>query len=323
MTKQLYYFFICMGLALIFSLLIPSQANTNLPLVAIASYGPHSSLEATIAGFKDQMAAQGFIEGQTVYYERADVGFDPSLIPQMLSSLKSKKPALLVVLTTPVASIAKAKIKKIPLVYAAVTDPVEAGLIADKNQPQDNITGSSEMQNLTDFLQFAKTLLPDAKNVGLLYATSEANDAALVRMMQKSAQDMGLSVVALPIDQPRDVPVRIQDLKNKVDLIYVGTSGPIQPTLPVISAIAKKMHIPLFNADSQAVKEGLALGSFGVDYYKVGKNAGELAVAILNGIPVSELPPKYPTAADHHALVNRKIAQEFQITIPPGIDIVE
>jgi putative ABC transport system substrate-binding protein len=115
----------------------------------------------------------------------------------------------------------------------------------------------------------------------------------------------------------------MQEFKNKVDFIYVGTSGPIQPTLPTIVAEARKMHIPVFNVDAQAVRDGLALASFGLDYEAVGRNAGKLAAAALHGQKISDLPPLYPTFADHHGVINKKLAEEFNINIPSGIEIVE
>jgi putative ABC transport system substrate-binding protein len=300
-----------------------NKVSNKVPVVAIANYGPHASLDATIAGFKDQMKAEGFIENETIRYEIANVGFDPSLISQMLISLKAKNPKVMLVMTTPVAQSAKAKIRNIPLIYTAITDPVEAGLIKKQYKADSNMTGSSDMQDLKALLKFAKSILPKAKTVGLLYATSEANDIALVNMMKANALALDMSVVAIPVEQARDVQVRMQEFKNKVDFIYVGTSGPIQPTLPVISAEARKMHIPVFNVQEQAVKDGLALASFGVNYIAVGQKAGKLASAVLRGEPISELTPSYPTAIDHHGVINKKLAIEFGVNIPSEIEIVE
>lgn len=297
--------------------------NNNSTIVAIANYGPHSSLNAAIQGFKEEMEKAGFIENQTIDYEIADVGFDPSLIAQMLISLKAKNPKAMLVMTTPIAQAAKGKIQDIPLIYTVITDPVEAGLIKEKYTPEATITGSSEMQDLSAFLKFAQSILPNAKTIGLLYATAEANDLALVNMMKESAAAANMSLIAIPVEQARDVQTRMQEFRNKVDFIYVGTSGPIQPTLPVISAEARKMGIPVFNADSQAVKDGLALASFGVDYTTVGKNAAKLTAAILRGQKVSDLTPLYPAPEDHHALINKKIAAELKVTIPSNVEVVE
>lgn len=318
-----YYIAAFIVLAAAFIIYNNQKNHNNLPIIAIANYGPHSSLDAAIAGFKEQMKVEGFIENQNIHYEIAHVGFDPSLISQMLISLKAKNPKAILVMTTPIAQAAKGKIHDIPLIYTVITDPVEAGLIKEKYKADGNITGSSDMQDLKAFLKFAKSILPHAKTIGLLYATSEANDIALVNMMKASAAELDMSVIAIPVEQARDVQIRMQEFKNKVDFVYVGTSGPIQPTLPVISAEARKMHIPVFNVEEQAVKDGLALASFGVDYKAVGKNAGKLTADVLRGQKISELTPLYPTPEDHHGVVNQKLAAEFGITIPANTEIEE
>lgn len=323
MKKNFLYFLAVFIILITASIVYNNKTNNNLPVIAIANYGPHASLDEAIAGFKDQMQAEGFTENQTIRYETADVGFDPSLIQQMLISLKAKNPKAILVMTTPIAQAAKGKIHDIPLIYTVITDPVEAGLIKEKYKSDVNITGSSDMQDLQAFLKFAKSILPTARRVGLLYATSEANDIALVNMMKASASALDMSVIAIPVEQARDVQIRMQEFKNKVDFIYVGTSGPIQPTLPVISAEARKMHIPVFNVQAQAVKDGLALASFGVDYVAVGRNAGKLALAVLSGQKISDLTPLYPTHEDHYGVINKKLATELGITIPSNIEIVE
>ena len=181
------------------------------------------------------------------------------------------------------------------------------------------MTGSSEKQDMQAVLGFAKTLLPNLKRVGLLYGTGESNDLALVKMMQKAAQDLNLEVVAVPVSQARDVPIAMQQFKGKADLIYVGSSGPIQPTLPVIAAESRKMQIPVINVDADAAEKGMVLASYGVNYTQVGVNAAALAAKILKGQKPSDLAPIYPKLEDHHGCVNLKQAQAFGINVPTGL----
>ena len=141
-------------------------------------------------------------------------------------------------------------------------------------------------------------------------------------MMRQAAASVGLSVIAIPIGEARDVAMRVREFKNKVDFIYVGGSGPIQPTLPVIAMEAERMHIPVFNVEEQAVRDGLALASFGVNYESVGKQAGHLTAACLKGKVVSQLAPIYPTALDHHPLINRKKAAQLNIIVPKNYPTV-
>jgi putative ABC transport system substrate-binding protein len=298
--------------------LFPRTSKTNLPLVAIANYGPHSSLEDSIQGMKDELSNQGFIDNKTIRYEMVDVGFEPSLIPQMIMNLKSHHPSVLVVTTTPVAQYAKGTVKDIPLVYNVITDPVAAGLLDEKNKSQGNMTGSSDKQDVRLLFDFARRLLPHAANVGVLYSTAEANDIALIAMMKQAAKNSHMHVLAIPIDQARDISVSMQKFKHHVDFIYVGASGAIQPALPVIAAESKKMGIPVFNLNDEAVRLGLVLASFGVDYHRVGMNTGKLVARSLRGESIKTIQPLYPTNDDHHGLVSQQNAASLGLILSDG-----
>ncbi len=294
-----------------------NSQTTNLPLVAIANYGPHSSLEDSIKGFKAKMLSQGFVENVNITYKISNVGFDSNLIPQMIGQLKSMQPKVMVAMTTPVAQAAKNAVKDIPLVFGVITDPVEAGLLKDKDQASANITGASDQQDLELLLKFAQQLMPDAYRVGVLYSTSEANDKSLVGMLETAAAKLKMQVVAIAIDQPRDVPMRMQGFRDKVDFIYVGTSGPIQPTLPAIVMEADKMNIPIFNVNEEAVRKNQVLGSFGVDYIQVGANAGQIVARILKG--EKNISPIYPSAKDHHGFISKKRLEAMKLKLPSDL----
>ncbi|MDR1235933.1 MAG: ABC transporter substrate-binding protein, partial [Holosporaceae bacterium] len=236
-------------------LLSSCRKKENLPIVAIANYGPLKDLEISIQGIKDELADHGFIENKTVKIEIADIAFDHSLIPQTVTNLKNCNPKVMVVISTPIAQFARGKIRDIPLVFHAITDPVAAGLLKSNQHSRDNITGSSDMQNLEVLLKFVKTILPKAKTVGLLCLTSDSNDTTLLEMMKKAAPAFDLSVVAIPVDQVRDIPVRMQGLKGKADFIYVGASG-LHAAMPTIASEAAKMNIPVFDSEDQSVRDG-------------------------------------------------------------------
>ncbi|MEM6339034.1 MAG: ABC transporter substrate binding protein [Pseudomonadota bacterium] len=135
------------------------KCTKNIPLIAIANYGPHSSLQETIDGIKSELSKLGYIENKNIRYEISDVNFETSLIIQMLRKLKASNPKLLVAISTPIAQATKNMIKDIPLVYADVTDPFEAGLYNPNEST--NITGASDKQDLKLMLKFATELLPD------------------------------------------------------------------------------------------------------------------------------------------------------------------
>ncbi|MDP3706167.1 MAG: ABC transporter substrate-binding protein [Legionellaceae bacterium] len=299
--------------------LFSRSKQSNLPLIAIANLGPHSSLDASIQGIKNELTKNGFIEQENIQYEIVDVGFDASLIPQMITSIKNHHPRVLVTITTPVAQYAKGTIKDIPLIYSVITDPVAAGLIQKSHQPEGNMTGSSDKQDLNLLLDFTKQVLDHPSRIGILYSTAEGNDLALVHMLKQAALTSHMQVVSVPIDQTRDIPMAMQQFNQKVDFIYVGGSGAIQPALPVIASESSKMGIPIFNVNEAAVKENMVLASFGVNYHQVGVNAGKLIVGILQGKSIASLPPQYPSTKDYQGFVSQKNAAKLGLHLPVNL----
>jgi putative ABC transport system substrate-binding protein len=299
---------------------LSDASNKSLPLVAIANYGPHLSLDETIRGIKEELARQGFRENQEVRYAINDVGFEASLLMQMITKLKSLQPQVLVLITTPVAQAAKNLVKDIPLVFSVVTDPVEAGLLKNADRAENNITGASDKQDLRLVLHFVKQLLPQARTVGVLYTTSEANDTALVKMLEAAARQVNMQVMSIPIDQVRDIPLRMQAFKGQVDCIYVGASCAIQSAFPAIAAEATKMHIPLFNVSADEVRNQQALGSFGVDYHQIGINTAQIIAPIMRGECVANLPPSYPGSKDYRGFISRKQMHSFQVALPSSLN---
>lgn len=298
----------------------------TLPVIAIANYGPHPSLDDSVKGIREELERLGFKDNENIKIQIADVGFDLSLIPQMVTKLKSQDPVVMVVIATPIAQFAKTAVKDTPIVFSVITDPVEAGLLTQANKAEANMTGASDKQDLQALLRMSKRIIPKAQRVGVLYATSEANDTALVKMLKEAANVCDMEVVAIPIDQARDVPLRMQAFIRNVDLIYVGASGAIQPTLPAIVAQADKMGIPILNVNEKAVLDHQVLGSFGVDYYQVGVNTGQIVGRILKGEKVTQIEPLYPTIEAHHGFLSRSRAKKHDLIIPSdltNITIVE
>lgn len=299
-----------------------SRKKAHQNLVAIANYGPHASLDETIRGLKEGLEQLGYKENEQVHFEIAHVNFDTSLVGQMIARLKADRPSVFVALSTPVAQRAKAEIKDLPVVFSAVTDPVGAGLIDNDFKASGNITGASERQDLGAFLDFVKKVLPHAQQIGMLFATAEANDRALVKMMEAAASQHSMQVLAIPIDEPRDIPVRMQKFRKSVDFIYVGTSGPIQPSLPVIVREADAMKLPVFNADADQVKNNQAFGAFAVSYYQVGINTAKIVAKILSGTPVEQVSPVFPTLEDHKGFISKKKATQLGLQLASQLDQV-
>ena len=143
-----------------------SKRKTSDLVIGIANFGPHSSLQEAIDGFKEEINNIGY---HNVEFEILDTNFDASLINQMLSKLKASSPKAIITLTTPVAQIAQNMINQTPLIFSCITDPVSAGITGP---------GVSDKPDLNAFLVFAKKIIPSSKTVGIshkLFAAHKLN----------------------------------------------------------------------------------------------------------------------------------------------------
>lgn len=286
--------------------------------VGIANFGEHPQLNASIAGFKEGMAANGFVEGTDVVYSESHTNFDASLVPQMIAKLQSEQPKLIYTITTPVSQIAKQALAGfgIPVVFSAVTDPVAAKLVPSWDAGDTGMTGASDLQDMAAVMAFTKKLLPNATRLALPYNPGEANDVALLEHIRELAPAAGFEVIPVGVDNVNDIQQRVASLAGKADVIYGPASNLIQPAIAAVSAAARQIGIPIVNSDSSAVANGTVPASFSVDYQQVGVNAGKIAAAILKGADPATLAPSAPSYKDHAPLISKKAMAAFGIEIP-------
>ena len=293
-------------------------ASAEPVLIAVANFGDHPQLNAVVEGFKQELAAAGYVEGKDVTFSVDHVNFDATLVPQMLGKIEAPKPKLILTVTTPVSQIAKNKLgaSGIPLIFSAVTDPVAAGLVPSWDKADANMSGASDMQDVSATLKFTRQLLPDAKKLGVPYNPGEANDVAMTELLKKMAPDAGFEVAEVGVDNANDIPQRVTSLSGKADVIYVMGSNLIQPAIAAVASAAREAKIPVVNTDEGPVREGIVPASFSMSYNKVGHNAGKIAVRVLKGEAISSIPPTKPTFEDHAMTISKKGMAAFGATIP-------
>ena len=316
--------FLAGGLALAGLLsLAPANAQAQQPIkIGIAQWGPHPQLEKAVASFKAELTRLGLAEGKDVVYEMDQANFDGALLPQLLNKLKATKPNLIYTIATPTTQAAKNALKGagIPIVYAAVNNPVKANLVPSWTEGADDMAGASDQQDMESVLAFARKLLPNAKRIAVAYNPGEDNNLAVFEQVKATAPKYGFSVVGAGIDNAGEIPLRIAALKGQADLIYTPTGGLIQPGLPAIAATAGQIGLPVLNAGVEAAKQGIVLAGYAVDYGKVGKNAADVAYKILKqGAKMKDLPPVRATAADHEAAISAKQLAKLKLTLPAAL----
>lgn len=306
------------------SVSLPGRAaDAPAPLVVgIANFGPHPALARTIAGFKQQMEKDGYVEGKTVKYAYSDANFTPSLIPQTLAQILSQHPAVILTITTPVAQAAVRNVNdaSIPLVFSQITDPVKAGIVPDWQHGGARITGTSSATDYNAVLAFAKQVFPKAKSFGVLYNAGEVNDVAAIASLKEAADKAGLTMVANSVDSTVDVPQRTGTMRG-VDFFYAIGSNLVQSSLPAVASVTDRMHIPILSAEHELIRKGdIITVAYAPSYESQGAHAADLAVQMLHGAKPASLPTYRAVPADYVALINRRKLKELGLPLPATLD---
>ena len=160
-------------LAALFALtLCCSALAEEIPVIGINQYGEHGSLDNCREGFLLGLADAGLVEGEDFTVDYQNAGFDNAIAAQIAQNFSATNVALMVAIATPSATacFAAAEDKNIPVVFTAITDPVEAGVDSG------NITGTSDKLPVEAQLELIRQLQPDAETIGIIYTTSEPNN---------------------------------------------------------------------------------------------------------------------------------------------------
>lgn len=292
----------------------PSSDSTY--TVGIGQFADHGSLDNCREGFIMGLAEEGFKEGEnlTILYENAQT--DGSVVNQINTNFAAENVDLICAVATPMAQSAYGAGKKnnIPVIYTAVTDPVTAELASADGSPVGEITGTSDKLPVKEQLEMIRAILPDAKNIGILYTTSEANSAATIAEYKELAPDYGFTIVEGPVTSSADISLAADSILTKADCLTNLTDNTVVASLPVILDKAGAKNIPVFGSEIEQVKMG-CVAAMGLDYIELGKQTGRMAAKVLKGeAKASELP--YETIAEAAFYGNTKAADQLGITLP-------
>ena len=295
-----------------------TMAFAETQTIAIANFGEHPQLNAVVQGIQDVVAESGRDIRVTVDH----VNFDATLLPQMFARIEASNPSIVVGITTPVAQNMLNLLgdSGVPLLFAAVTDPVRAELVPDWDHGGANITGSSDSLDIAATLRFIKELFPNAETIGIPYNPAEANDLATLALAHEAADATGLQISEVGVDNPNDIMARVTALAARSDVIYGPGSSMIQPSIGAVASAAAQAGVPLVNMDDGPVREGLAAAGFTVSYHRIGEIVGEMALRILDGESPASIAPARPSYEDHTRIISRSGMAAVGAEIPASFD---
>jgi putative ABC transport system substrate-binding protein len=291
----------------------PAEESFNIGITQIVA---HPALDSTVQGFIDTLAEAGFVEGENVTFDLQNAQGEMANATTIAQKFVGDEVDLILSVATPVSQAVVKATTTIPVVFAAVTDPVAAALVADADAPDTNVTGVSDMLPVEPHLELILELVPEAKTIGLLYNAGETNSVTLVEKEKAAGAALGLEFVEATAANSSEVLAAAQSLVGRVDAISVLTDNTVVSALDSVVKVCQDNKIPLIAGDIDSVKGG-AVAAYAFDYYEHGVQAGQMAVKVLQGTPIADLPVEF--AQNLQLALNLAAAEAMGVTIPDSL----
>lgn len=277
----------------------------------------HAALDATYEGFKDGLKEAGLEEGKNIKIDYQNAQGDQSNCQTIASKLVNDQNNLILAIATPAAQAVANTTKDIPVLITAVTDPADAKLVASNDAPGGNVTGTSDLTPVKEQIGLIQEILPEAKTVGLMYCSSEANSKFQIEMAKEQADTLGLKTIEATVSNSNEIQQVAQSLVGKVDAIYIPTDNMLAAGMATVTQVTTPARIPVIVGEEGMVENG-GTATYGINYYDLGKLTATQAVAILkDGKNPAEMPIEY--SSDCKLVLNEEAAKEMGIELPVSL----
>lgn len=271
----------------------------------------HTALDAANKGFIAALDASGI--NYTV--DQQNASGDQSTCQTIASKLVNDGDDLILAIATPAAQAVAGATSDIPVLITAVTDPAESDLVESNETPGGNVSGTSDLTPVKEQIDLLKQLLPDAKTVGILYCSAEANSVIQADMARESIEAQGMKAVDYTVSNSNEIQTVITSMVGKVDAIYAPTDNTIAAGMTTVGMVAEENKIPVICGEEGMVKAG-GLATYGIDYYELGYLTGQQAVKILTeGTDISKMPIEYLSKDKCKLAVNQEAAEALGIDV--------
>lgn len=284
--------------------------------IGINQFAEHGSLDNCREGFIQGLAEEGLVEGENLTIKVNNADADMATAGQISEQFASDGVDLICAIATPSAQAAynAAMEKGIPVIYTAVTNPIAAELATDDKKPVGEVTGTSDELPVEAQLKMIREILPEAKTIGILYTTSEANSEYSIGQYEEMAGEYGFTIEKSGITNTSEIQLAAADLLGKVDCLTNLTDNTVVSALPTIIGMADEKNIPVFGSEIEQVKIG-CLAAEGIEYIQLGVDTGKMAAKVLKG-EAKAFEMEYESVTESSLYVNEAVAEKLGVTVP-------
>lgn len=272
----------------------------------------HPALDSATEGFKSAFEDAGV----NVDWQEQNANGEQSTALNIAQQFATANLDMVLAVATPAAQATVQNVTDIPVLFTAVTDPVSAELIDSMEEPGANVTGTSDAAPIEEQLDLLKELVPDAKRIGIVYASGEVNSQVQVDEAREAAEPRDLEIVTQTVTNVTEIPQAVEAIGD-VDAFYVPTDNMVVSGIASLVQAAEASQTPVIAAEAGTV-EGGAVATIGIDYEALGRQTGEMALRILrDGADPATMPVE--TAEAFTYMVNEEAARRQGVTIPEAI----
>ena len=281
--------------------------------IGISQFITHQSLDATREGFVDELAKQGYVEGENIEIDFQNAQGEQRNLKTISQQLAESSDVVLAIATPSAQSLANTT-QTTPVIFSAVTDPVSAKLVESREHPGGNVTGTSDQSSdaISTQINLIKKVLPKAKSIGILYTQSEPNSVVQKDEAKRLLEEKGFTVVEKTILDSNNVKAAAESLMTEVDMVFVPTDNIISSTMETVKQVSIKHKVPVFGGSTEMVALG-GLYNYGTNYEELGRQTARMLVRVLKGEKPENIAVELPEKLELHT--NQEMADALGIDI--------
>lgn len=281
--------------------------------VGIVQHADKPTSQMCYEGFVTELSALGILEQIDIDYVLEE---DNDRCITEIERLVGEECDLIYAIGPFAATHAAAATSEIPIVFAAVSDPEEVGLVSSNEVPGGNVTGVSSFTPCFEQIDLVPLLLPNAEKIGAMYCMTDEDAVVQAIIAEKEAEsaEVGLTYERYPILTEDDVEDCLASMDaDGVDVIYIPIDTLVYSHFDAVAAFSLENNIPIICGDEKALSRGGFATSL-INYESIGKHAGDLVDDILfEKKDVSSLPVVYKYEC--YNIVNQTVMKDLGLKL--------
>ncbi|MBR5318868.1 MAG: ABC transporter substrate-binding protein [Peptococcaceae bacterium] len=288
--------------------------------IGVVQLMQHGSLDQANQGMIDGLAAEGFVVGENLEVDQQNAQGDQSNLQSIAQQFLSNEVDLIMAIATPAAQVMASATEEIPIIGTAITSYTEAELVESDETPNTNVTGTHDMTPIAEQIDLILQVVPDAKTIGTIYTSSEANSIVQIEMMEQVCAERGLNIVKRTISTVNDIQQAAQSMVEEgVDAVWLATDNNVASAMPQVVGVTDEAGLITVCGATSMVEAGGTL-TYGINYYYIGYDAGVMAAQILKGeAEPATMAVQGPKVENMDLIVNMDAVEYMGIEIPEDL----